>query len=547
MYRYIRSAVSIDNLRAQVAKPIFDNNPEADAEDIFKALVNIDPTADFEANRGGKYVPWIIRQYNKGNLSENQFTNLHDGLKHFAGNPKKYLHSDLGQYKTVEEFLSDVERVGNLPLTEKELAKQKQKAAHHASDNDKQFNCSDGVWECWTPLTHAGSISLAQKGGDKARWCTAYTNDDYYFNMYTKGTRAGKLYIFLNTSDPKEKYQLHFESNSWFDIDDHSLGMDRFYEFISDKPVFSEYFKVEDIGNLKCRAGVIVSITDDNKATQIDIPSNINSISGDVTWPEKVTSIIFPDSWQTLNCPRLAELVYLEYVHLPSSLISIPDACFKGCLLLSKVDMPSALTYIGDNAFWFCEELSNIDIPNTVTKIGDNAFSGTSISDFRFPDSMTQLRSTHILGDLSYINTIDLNNLTRLGFQCFSVDHSNEAEGTINVVGMGNLKQIGSYAFSGSNIGNISLADDVRIGNGAFKGCAYIRGSITLTDSMYLGVDAFDDCSELEVVWARSDEYYEFDNIKKLVCSNACTDLIDANKGYINIETIEGDTYNAEV
>jgi hypothetical protein len=169
------------------------------------------------------------------------------------------------------------------------------------------------------------------------------------------------------------------------------------------------------------------------------------------------------------------------------------------------------------------------------------------ISNFRFPDSMNELNSKNIFGDLSYIRTIDLNNITKLGVECLALDDLISTEGTITIIGMENLKRIKSYAFKNCNIDKITLADDVYIGNGVFKGCAYVKGSITLTESMKIGVEAFDDCPELEIVWARPDDDYEFDNIKKLICSNACTQLIEANKGYTPIETIEGETYDAEV
>ena len=409
----------------------------------------------------------------------------------------------------------------------------------------KSFLCSDGVWECWTPLTHAGSISLAQSGGEKARWCTAYTNNDYYFNYYTQGNRGGPLYIFLNTSNPEEKYQLHFESNSWFDIEDNSLGMDQFYEFISDKPAFLDYFKVDDIDGIKCRLGVVVGM--DKDLSDIIIPADIESIDLHISWPKGVTSIIFPDHWEELKCPPLYGMLQLEYVHLPNNLRSIPYRCFMNCSALEKVDMPDNLNTILGQAFYNCEILSNLDIPNTIEKIGPLAFANTMISNFRFPDSMNELTSKNIFGNLSYMRTIDLNNITKLGVECLALDDISNAEGTITIIGMENLKRIKSYAFRNCNINKITLADDVYIGNGVFKGCSYAKGSITLTESMKIGLEAFDDCPELEIVWARPDENYEFDNIKKLICSNACTQLIEANKGYIPIETIEGETYDAEV
>ena len=122
MKTYISAAVPIAKLREQFAPDMEDQT--------FQDLIDIDPSADFEKNRGGKYCPWIFRQYNKGNLKESDYTNLKDALGYFLNNYKKYPKSDLGQYKTVEEFKgleSDVvifinHTYSNEPLTDKRRA-----------------------------------------------------------------------------------------------------------------------------------------------------------------------------------------------------------------------------------------------------------------------------------------------------------------------------------------------------------------------------------------------------------------------------------------
>jgi hypothetical protein len=535
MYRYINSAVSLENLRQQAAKPIFDDNPYG--EEIFKQLVEVDPTADYDNNKGGKYAPWIIRQYNKGALSPEDFTNLKDALKHFATQPKKYLHSDLGQYKTVKEFLEDAERVGNMPLTEKEKAKQLKKQAHHASTEDKEFITSDGVWELWVPKTHAGSISLAREGGTKARWCTAYDGNDYYWKQYTEGSRAGKLYIFLNTSNPKEKYQLHFESNSWFDIEDDSLGMDKFYEFIADKPNFAEYFKVTDENGLLMRAGVIVGINPDIK--ELVIPDTVENLSVS-SIPSGLVSITYPDSWTKWSGPSLTGLDDLNYIHLPDSLTVIPVRKIVGCISLTKVDMPSNLTSIEAGNFAGCESLTKLALPDSLVKIGSNCFVDSGIRNFVFPPKLSVIPS-RLFNRCKNLEYVDLNNVAVIRSEAFA-DAEVGAISNIN-----HVIRFDSGCFTGSTIAELDLNPEALLGSYAFYGCKHLTGSVTLLNSMKLGVSTFDNCPELTIYWSRDDDDYEFDNIKKLICSNVCKDLIAANKGYIEIETIEGDHYDAEV
>lgn len=528
---YVKSVVSLDNLREQAAKSIFDVNPE-NGEEIFKQLIDVDPTADYTSNRGGKYAPWIIRQHNSGNLTEDEYTNLHDALSHFAKSPKKYTYSDLGQYKTVKDFLSDSERVGNIPLTEKERAKLVQKQARRSGDSDKEFLAQDGVWELWKPLTHAGSVALSEVGGDKARWCTAYAGNDYYFNHYTKNYSDGNLYIFINTSDPSEKYQLHFDSNSWYDRNDTSLGMNNFYQFIADKPVFSNFFKVEDFDGILVRRGIVIKVSEELKS--VVIPDSATSISSSVRFTNNVETIIFPDSWDTIDC-SLNFLPNLVHVHLPAKLQVIRNRMFRSDDSLEKVDFPTSLTTIESEAFRGCTSLVIESLPDSVTTIADDAFSSSTIRNFKMPGSMIKVPATMFAR--MELNSINLNNVRTLGVQSFVNTKINE------LVGLDNVTKIMSEAFRGSNIKEISLNPNVNLRYASFADCNSLGGTVRITENMELASDVFTNCPNLEVVWARPDDVYEFDGIKKLTCSSLCTQLIEANKGYVHIETVEGDIY----
>jgi len=536
----IFAAVSLENLRQQVAKPIFeryaDDSDYSDTpEQVFKSLVDIDPTADYDNNKGGKYVPWIIRQYLKNNLDPANYTNLTDALKHFAISPKKYAHSDLGQYKTVQEFLDDAERVGNMPLTEKEKAKMLKKRAHQASTEDKEFIAEDGVWELWIPKTHAGSISLAREGGTKARWCTAYEGDDYYWRRYTQYYDDGNLYIFLNTEDPGEKYQLHFGSNSWFDINDSSLGMPAFYKFISDKPVFAKYFNVDIDNGVVIKDDKIVGIDDD--VTELFIPNNIIYPLKVDRLPYGIRKIVFPDEWDKI-C-ELTNYPDLEYVYLPKSLEKISNLAIHDLPKLTTIVMPENLKYIGDGNFVNCNSLTELNIPDSVERIGRGCFNNTLLRNLRYPNSTTKVLPKMFEDNLASFN-IDLNNVDTIGTRAFY--------GTTFefISDLRKVTYYGPQCFKGSNLSILNLNSFAHIGSYAFAE-SDLSGEISLYESVDLGEGCFDDCPDLTIYWARPDEEYEFDNISKLVCSNSCKKLIAANKGYVNIETIEGEKYDAEV
>ena len=360
MKLYIKAARTVEQLTEQEGKEL---RPE-----IIKTLIELDPTSDYENGKGGKYCPWIFRQYKKGNIKESDFTNLSDALMMFAKDYKKFPKADLNQYQTFDEFLQDSHAVGNRELTDKEKKKMLKKQAHHANSEDKEFIVEDGEWEVWKPLTYAGSISLARTGGQKASWCTAYEGNDNYWRSYTA---KGPLYIFINTADPSEKYQLHFPTNSWYDINDSSKGMNAFYRFCAEHPAIAAAFELKSQNGVLTRANEIVEY--DGKAAYIEIPEGV----------EKLPNLKFPE-----NCKK---------VHLPSTITVIPAKAFEGTGIetvtfdavteiknsafmnssIVNIDL-SKIVKIGSNAFRFCEKLGNVAFNPEGVSVGAYAFANSS-------------------------------------------------------------------------------------------------------------------------------------------------------------------------
>lgn len=99
---------------------------------------------------------------------------------------------------------------------------------------------TDGDWELWTPNTFEASVYLAGRGGDKARWDTAYEGQgSRWFDIYTE---RGPLYIFIKTSDPSQKYQYHPATDSFYDKYDRQADFD---SFIDEHPRFAEFFGIQ--------------------------------------------------------------------------------------------------------------------------------------------------------------------------------------------------------------------------------------------------------------------------------------------------------------
>ena len=558
MKLYIKAAKTLQQLKEQDA-------PDLDDE-LFQELIELDPSANFESGKGGKYCPWIFRQYKKGNISLNDtsdsnsdYTNLKDALGYFLQNYKIYPKNDINQYKTVAEFLTDTETVGNRELTEKEKAKLLKKQAHHASDTDKKFLVEDGPWEVWTPLTYPGSVSLARVGGTKASWCTAYEGDDYYYRDYT---RRGPLYIFINTSDYGEKYQLHFESNSWYDINDRRLGMDAFYDFCKEHEKIAKFFEIKVEGGVKYRASVVVGFEEDAK--EITIPDGLTTLPR-ANFPDSVEKIVFPNSMTQLKEEVCRGLENLKTVILPDSITSLPYRAFSNCRSLTSIDIPNSVVKYDRYAFYGCEQLKHIKHSENLKIVGDSCFMHCQVLEDQLPDSVSRI-GTGIFDDCgigangkavripssitkipkkafenSEITNFDINNATVIGASAFYGSW-------IQTIDLRSVVQIGSSAFRNcEKLQSIDLnPNGVHLGNYAFASNDY-KGTVTIYPTTTLSDSVFDDCPNITIDWKKDDEPYEFYNIGTLICDEKkCPQLMKKNKGYVKIQTTDGKIYEVE-
>lgn len=443
---YVKAAVSIENLKTQFEDKLKEKTGEEDVQELFEQLVEVDPTASLSGNRGGKYCPWIFRRYLDGTLDEGDYQNLYDALENFAKRPANYAHTDLGQYKTVKEFLDDNERVGNLPMTEKEQKKMLKRQAHSAADQDKRLLATHDNWELWQPLTYAGSISLARWGGDKASWCTAYEGNDNYWRSYTG---RGPLFIFINKDNPHEKYQTHFESNSYmYNMQDRAMGEDFFRKFLTDKPEFQEALQYYTVGGCTIRAGNLIGISnDDDTIDMSNLPVEVTNINSNLFRGKKnIKHIILPDSLTAIGDDVFRDCTSLESIVFPSHLESIGNEAFESCHGLKEVILPDSLTSVGQNCFCYCTGLTKAVLPDSLTAVGLGMFQCCLLlNDITLPDSITTIEPNAFL-NCRALTSIKLPK---------------------------SLQALGSHAFhSCLHLENIQMPKSLKeVGNAVFRGC----------------------------------------------------------------------------
>lgn len=193
--------------------------PKMDDKQFIKYL-QLDPTYKGGDN-AGNYAKWILSLANKGKLDRPN--HVYDILNRFNTNKNRLKTKDIFQFKTIddlENYLNDENNYNE--LSRRQELRQTQKTVRNTDVNkDAELVYEDSKWEVWIPHTYEASCKL----GQGSRWCTATTDNDYYYNQYTY---SGILYININKTNRDDKYQFHFASNQFMNKDDDSINLNGF-------------------------------------------------------------------------------------------------------------------------------------------------------------------------------------------------------------------------------------------------------------------------------------------------------------------------------
>ena len=159
----------------------------------------------------------------------------------------------------------------------------------------------------------------------------------------------------------------------------------------------------------------------------------------------------------------------IQRVTLPTTVVSIGNNAFDGCMYLYDIYIQGPVKTIGDNAFQFCENLPLIDLPSNVESIGDNAFmeckrlkkaplpenltvigkqafkNCVALENVVFPKSLTKIESEAFSG-CKLTNIVIDENITDIGDYAFSLSWETPMNISITIKG-NNIKHVGKYAF----------------------------------------------------------------------------------------------------
>lgn len=178
-------------------------------QDIFWNIIKTDPTYDEQrSQKMGKYGKWLLNQYRQGNLDMNNLPKVKNTIDFFNRYNRQLEVKDINQYKNIDQVYDNVKNY----MEDPSQATSKSDEVRKIKEMGAEKVYEDNDWLIIVPKTQEAATYY----GKGTKWCTASTGSYNYFERYNN---EGNLYININ-KNTGDKYQFHFESNSFMDAED---------------------------------------------------------------------------------------------------------------------------------------------------------------------------------------------------------------------------------------------------------------------------------------------------------------------------------------
>lgn len=235
--------------------------------------------------------------------------------------------------------------------------------------------------------------------------------------------------------------------------------------------------------------GSLVSLT---------LPSSLTYIEEEAFYYAGLKSVIIPSSVSHIGqcafqCCPFETFTFAN----PSSLTTIENGVFTGCIYLKSLVIPPSIKTIEMNAFIQCWDLTSITIPSSVTTIESGAFSYCGkLNSITIPSSVTSIKSVtfHLCSGLTSINIP--NSITSIDWGAFEF-----CSALTSITIPNSVTKIDGFAFYSSGLTSINIPNSVTsLGMDAFLDCKGLT-SVSIPNSVTLiGDCAFQNCVALNSI-----------------------------------------------
>ena len=232
-----------------------------------------------------------------------------------------------------------------------------------------------------------------------------------------------------------------------------------------------------------------------------------------------INGVMLPATLMTIG-ERAFAGTSIQYLYIPSGIVSIGNEAFKGCNNLQEIRVPSggdrysgleAPTF-GKDVFADCSSLTQATLPNFVGSIGEGMFKNcNSLQNFTREGGYSNVQDVSI-GDYAFYGCSSLYTV-ELAAECKIIG----AHAFENCTGLSDwdytgfyvpetVETIGDYAFANSNVKHVGASDDregllpelLSLGEGAFMNCTNLEKFIFSDVITTIGKYAFKGCENLE-------------------------------------------------
>lgn len=385
-------------------------------DETFMYLIQLDPTYR-NNNSLGKYGKWILNLYNKGAISEDDFSEITPLLNQFTTYRNRVQNKDLNSYKSISDLESILAQVvdDDSMLTDRQklrfLKNVKAGRVKTDAENDYDKVYEDSDWVVCVPNTHEASMKL----GKGTEWCTAHENPEWYETYTNEDGEEYSLYIMKNKhtgeryqycDNPYRGYDYQFMDEDDHDVDAdefmsnlHQSDCDKFRNFLNE--LNPDFFKVinfiGEYGDLVFdENSLALTGTADYFEPDVVIPEGVVYIGEEAFYEKDINSVYIPSTVEVIEARAFgnSELKSVDFEDA-TNLISIGHSAFHSCDI-KYVYLPDSVNFIGGSAFAMTS-LIKIKIGSAIKSIGFLAFGDCSeLKEIQIEESIDGLTINNI-------------------------------------------------------------------------------------------------------------------------------------------------------